>query len=93
MNFESLQNLVSQGESEKLEFKATTGQRSEAAKAVCAMLNGVAGGFILFGVTNAGEIKGQDCSTRTYEDISNELNKEVKDMIRDGRRFTEDYFS
>jgi ATP-dependent DNA helicase RecG len=74
MNFDSLQNLVVQGESDKLEFKATTGQRSEAARTVCAMLNGT-GGFVIFGVTNSGEITGQDCSTRTYEDIAHELNK------------------
>lgn len=74
MNLESLKQLTAQGESERLEFKTTTGQRSEAAKTVCAMLNGV-GGFVLFGVTNDGEIRGQDCSPRTLEDITHELSK------------------
>lgn len=47
MRLEELQQLVAKGESESLEFKKTTGQRSEAAKTVCAMLNGL-GGFVLF---------------------------------------------
>ena len=74
MNYQALQNLVVNGESDKLEFKTTTGEKKEAATTVCAMLNGV-GGFVLFGIANNGEIRGQNCSTNTYEDISRELNK------------------
>jgi ATP-dependent DNA helicase RecG len=72
MNLESLHRLAAQGESERLEFKTTTGQRTEAMKTVCAMLNGM-GGFVLFGVTDKGEVRGQECSARTLEDIANEL--------------------
>lgn len=36
-----LRKLVSDGESERVEFKRSTGQRTEAAKTVCAMLNGI----------------------------------------------------
>ena len=43
MRLEELQKLVAAGESENLEFKKTTGQRSEAAKTVCALLNGLRG--------------------------------------------------
>jgi ATP-dependent DNA helicase RecG len=32
--------IVRSGESDKVEFKKTTGQRSDGAKTVCAMLNG-----------------------------------------------------
>ncbi len=39
MNLASLNSLAAQGESERLEFKTTTGQRTEAMKTVCAMLN------------------------------------------------------
>ncbi len=74
MNLETLTGLVSKGEADQIEFKATTGQRSKAAKTVCGMLNGT-GGFVIFGVSDQGEIRGQDCSTSTYEDISNELSK------------------
>ena len=42
MLLEELQKLVAKGESESLEFKKSTGQRSEAAKTVCALFNDVA---------------------------------------------------
>jgi ATP-dependent DNA helicase RecG len=41
-----------------MEFKQSTGQRTDAAKAVCALANGL-GGFVLFGVRDKGEIVGQ----------------------------------
>ncbi len=41
MNIRELKELISNGESERLEFKRSTGQRTEPAKAVCAMLNGL----------------------------------------------------
>lgn len=55
-----------------MEFKRSTGQRSEAAKTVCAMLNGI-GGFVLFGVTDGGELTGQEIGARTIEDVIHEL--------------------
>jgi ATP-dependent DNA helicase RecG len=74
MNLEALTQLVGQGESEHLEFKRSTGQRSDAAKTVCAMLNGL-GGFVLFGVTDRGNIIGQQLSTRTLEEVVNEVHR------------------
>lgn len=74
MNTRELQELVSDGESERLEFKRSTGQRTEAAKAVCAMLNGL-GGFVLFGITDKGELVGQGVVAKTIEDITMELRK------------------
>lgn len=74
MNLQQLQALVSQGESERLEFKKSTGQRSDAAKTVCGMLNGF-GGFVLFGVTNEGVIAGQQIAASTIEDVSHELRR------------------
>lgn len=38
-----LQKLVAAGESQNLEFKKTTGQRTEATKTICAFLNGLGG--------------------------------------------------
>jgi ATP-dependent DNA helicase RecG len=70
----TIEALVSGGESERVEFKRSTVQRSEAAKAVCAMLNGL-GGFVLFGVTNKGEIVGQQVTAKTMEDITAELRR------------------
>ena len=72
MNLKELKQLVKQGESDRLEFKKTTGQRTAAAKTVCAMLNSM-GGFVIFGVTDKGENAGQQVSAKTLEDISNEI--------------------
>ena len=51
MNVHELKELVSVGESERAEFKRSTGQRTKAVKTACGMLNGL-GGFVLFGVTD-----------------------------------------
>jgi ATP-dependent DNA helicase RecG len=74
MNTEELNELVRGGESDRVEFKKTTGQRSEGVRTVCAMLNGV-GGFVLFGVTPAGKVVGQVVTTHTLEEVHNELRK------------------
>jgi ATP-dependent DNA helicase RecG len=74
MQVQTLQQLVEQGESDRLEFKRTTGERVEAAKTVCAMLNGV-GGIVLFGVRADGTIEGQDLGERTLDELSNEWQK------------------
>ena len=58
MTLAELKRLVARGESDRLEFKRTTGTRNEAARTVCAMLNGI-GGFVVFGVSDKGELIGQ----------------------------------
>ena len=74
MRLEELQKLVTKGESEDLEFKKTTGQRTEATKTVCALLNGL-GGFVIFGVSDKGETIGQQVTAKTLEDIALELRR------------------
>ena len=74
MNLDELRALVRKGESERVEFKRSTGQRTSAVKTVCAMLNGM-GGFVVFGVTDNGEITGQHVSTKTLEELANEFRK------------------
>ncbi len=74
MNLSELKELVSAGESAHVEFKRTTGQRSDGAKSACAMLNG-RGGFVLFGVRNRGQLAGQEVSDSTLRGIANELSK------------------
>ena len=71
---DELRVLVSGGESQQVEFKRSTGQRTEGARTVCAMLN-TRGGFVLFGVSDAGEICGQEVSTRTLADIVHEISR------------------
>lgn len=72
MTPEQLEVLVRLGESELLEFKRSTGQRTEAAKTVCAMLNH-RGGRVLFGVSSDKAIAGQQVSDRTIEEVTDEL--------------------
>ena len=58
MTRETITTLAASGESETLEFKASTGTRREATMTVCAFLN-QDGGQALFGVTQAGVVVGQ----------------------------------
>ena len=72
MTLDEIKTLTSVGESETLEFKATTGTRREATLTVCAFLN-QRGGQVLFGVTQDGTVAGQQVSERTTEELSAEL--------------------
>ena len=60
--------LVSQGESDTIEFKRSTGEMKEAMQTLCAFLNGM-GGTVLFGVKPNGAIEGQEVSDQTLRDI------------------------
>jgi ATP-dependent DNA helicase RecG len=75
MHLAELEVLVSAGESETLEFKRTTGQRTDAFKTVCAMLNGVQPGMVVFGVKDDGQIVGQDVAATTLEQIAAECRR------------------
>ena len=73
MNITELQSLISKGESDRLEFKQSTGQRREAAKTVCAMLNGL-GGFAIFGMIFKGKnIWASEKTLQKYLTISPEI--------------------
>ena len=80
MKLDKLILLVKQGESENLEFKKTTSQRTAAAKTVCAFLNGH-GGYVLFGVSDTGEIPGQKISSKTLEDIAHEFKTPLSALL------------
>ena len=49
MDFSHVERLAAGGESERVEFKLSTGQRREAARTLPAMLNGQ-GGSVIFGI-------------------------------------------
>lgn len=74
MTLDHVATLAASGESETLECKTTSGGRREAAGTVCAMLN-QRGGHVLFGVTPAGEVVGQQVSERTIEQIGAEVRR------------------
>jgi ATP-dependent DNA helicase RecG len=67
-----IESWVRSGESENIEFKRTTGERREAVRTVCAMLNH-RGGRVIFGVEPDGRIVGQMVSDRTVEEVAHEL--------------------
>ena len=72
MTGRELDAIVTRGESEEIEFKQSIDQCRSAAKTVCAMLN-AGGGFVLFGVSDQGEIVGQEASAKILEEVVNEL--------------------
>ena len=69
-----IETWVRGGESETLELKRTTGERREAARTICAMLNH-RGGRVIFGVEPDGRIIGQMVSDRTVEEVAQELSE------------------
>jgi ATP-dependent DNA helicase RecG len=72
MTLADIQSWVRAGESETLELKRTTGERREATRTICAMLNH-RGGRVIFGVEPDGRIIGQMVSDRTVEEVAQEL--------------------
>lgn len=69
--------MAAGGESETVEFKATTGQRSKAARTLSAMLNG-RGGRVLFGVQSNGNVTGQQASDKTLEKITQVCEEDIR---------------
>lgn len=74
MNLEQIQIMVSNGESDVVEFKKSTAQLKSACETACAFLNGN-GGTILFGITDSLRIIGQEVSDKTKRHIASELVK------------------
>jgi ATP-dependent DNA helicase RecG len=64
VDLEGCCELIEAGESEVLEWKASTGQLSRAGETLCAFLNGH-GGNLFFGVNPEGKILGQEVSDKT----------------------------
>jgi len=74
MDLTDIERLASEGESETLEFKKSTGQLPRAGATLCGFLNG-SGGVALVGVTAAGEIVGQEVSDPTQQDVATMLRR------------------
>lgn len=69
MTIDEIKQLTQNLESQHLEFKKTTGQLDAGMETLCAFLNGD-GGTVLFGVSDKGEIKGQEVSDDTKRNIA-----------------------
>ena len=74
MDIDQIIALIQQGESHHLEFKKSTTQLKPAFETICAFLNGE-GGTVLLGVTNNGQVPGQDVSDTTRQEIAREISK------------------
>jgi len=74
MNLRDLKKIVKHGESDIVEFKASTGQLNRAVETLCAFLN-KNGGMLLLGITDDGEIVGEKITDNTKRDIANQLNR------------------
>jgi len=75
MTISQLKTLVKRGESDILEFKSSTANLTAGMQTVCAFLNSLRGGTIIFGVKDDGQIVGQEITDKTRKDIAIELNK------------------
>jgi len=75
VNIADVQALAKQGEGVDIEFKKSTGELDAAARSLCAMLNAGVTGRVLFGVTPAGQVRGQQVSEKTLEEIASALAK------------------
>ena len=76
MTLAELQTLIadSTGEWEHIEFKRTTGELQGGMETLCGFLNGT-GGKVIFGVTQAGKIQGQDTTDATFQEVANAIRK------------------
>jgi|GEM_PF-2425412 len=70
-------------ESETVELKKSTAQLGRALKAACAFANHK-GGTIYFGISDHGEIIGQDVSDATLKKISSKIRQKIKPGITIG---------
>lgn len=74
MNVDELKTLIERKESHTLEFKKSTSQLKSAFETVCAFLN-AEGGCLLFGVTDNGQMVGQNVTDNTQQELARELAK------------------
>lgn len=73
-------DLMVLSESETVELKKSTAQLGRALKAACAFANHK-GGTIYFGISDHGEIIGQDVSDATLKKISSKIRQKIKPEI------------
>ena len=66
--------MAAAGESETVEFKATTAELDRPARTIAGMAN-QSGGLIVFGVKPDGEVAGQDVTERTLEKVAAQISR------------------
>ncbi|MEA1877992.1 MAG: putative DNA binding domain-containing protein, partial [Bacteroidota bacterium] len=80
MDGKELLKVIEKGESERVEFKKSTAQMERALKAMCSFLNHK-GGAVYFGVSDNGDIVGQDVSDSTLKSISQKVRQKIKPEV------------
>ncbi len=80
MDAKDLEQLLSQGESETLEFKKSLSAQAEALKTAVAFANGF-GGWILFGVKDDGEVAGLTIGSNTLENLAQAFQQNTDPVI------------
>ena len=68
-------------ETEKVEYKKSTGELKEGIVSIAAILNKHGGGEIYFGVKNNGDVIGQEITDSTLRDISQAISNHIKPVI------------
>ena len=74
IDLEHIRHLAENREGVDVEFKETTGQLNRGMETLCGMLNGT-GGIVVFGVTNNGNIVGQEVGDKTTRMIGEALGR------------------
>ena len=74
VSLQTITDLIARGESETLELKRSTAQLPRAGQTLCAFLNGE-GGRVIFGVTDRGEVVGQQVADKTLREIATMLGR------------------
>ncbi len=74
MNLRELEQLAAHGESDRLEFKRSTGELRAAMQTLCGFVN-EQGGQVLIGVADSGRIIGQQIADTTLQDVAREIAK------------------
>ena len=75
MTIDHIKELISKGETRKLELKKTSGELKDAMHSLCAFLN-TDGGILVFGVAPSSlKIEGQIVSDKTRQEIAIEMRK------------------
>lgn len=68
-------------ETERVEFKLSTGELKDSMSAICAILNKHCAGELYFGVDDKGYVRGQQISDSTKKDITRIINDAIEPRI------------
>jgi hypothetical protein len=77
MDPQELRAIITQGESQRLEFKQSLSLKRQIIEALCGLLN-AEGGRVLVGVGDEGEVVGVDLGRRTLETLASDIANSIE---------------